>query len=444
LQVSNLVQNAKCDLVQLCKSFLQNLSPGPLAVAVSGGSDSLGLLLALIVANEGVRPFICLTVDHGLRVAGKDEAVFVADLCARHHVVHETLVWCGDKPNSGLQDAARQERYRLMLHACHRHGAVGLVTGHTFNDQVETLIMRSKRDRDQQGLGMSGMAPMTLISDQATPNAVWLMRPLLKVQRKVIQDFLIANHQSWVTDPSNEDMAYERVRTRLSKLSSDEDFDQDYMDDRGLHRREVSNCVGEYLQQNLRVLNDGVALVELVECELPILARAIEAVISTVGGRGRSLGGEQRSQLQAFLQQDVAKRVSMGRTLIHRKKTTISIRREDRDIPVETIEPNAFSLWDGRFIVKNLDICRTLIVAGDKESAGLLPKLKWQIDGTITGDAILAKTDKYIQITRYINKYDGFLSSFDLAVANVVALKFKNQGYLSPPIDEKHFIDMIL
>jgi hypothetical protein len=239
-------------------------------------------------------------------------------------------------------------------------------------------------------------------------------------------------------------MAYERVRTRLSKLSSDEDFDQDYMDDRGLHRREVSNCVGEYLQQNLRVLNDGVALVELVECELPILARAIEAVISTVGGRGRSLGGEQRSQLQAFLQQDVAKRVSMGRTLIHRKKTTISIRREDRDIPGETIEPNAFSLWDGRFIVKNLDICRTLIVAGDKESAGLLPKLKWQIDGTITGDAILAKTDKYIQITRYINKYDGFLSSFDLAVANVVALKFKNQGYLSPPIDEKHFIDMIL
>ena len=439
--------NANRDLVQLLKIFLQNLSTGPLAVAVSGGSDSLGLLLSLIKANEGVRPLICLTVDHKLRVAAKDEAMFVAALCKKHDVLHETLHWQGEKPKSGLQDAARQERYRLMLQACHRHGAIGLVTGHTLNDQIETLIMRSKRDIDQQGLGMSGMAPMTLISHTPTSSAVWLMRPFLRIERQVIRDFLISDNQTWVSDPSNEDLHYERVRTRLLRPQSLSRFGQDYIDHKADHRRDVLGRVAEYLKQNLNVLDDGVAQIELadlVECDLQIITRAIEVVVSTIGGRGRSLGVEQRSQLQAFLLQDITKRMSMGRTLIHRKKTTLSIRREQRDIPIEYIEPNSLRLWDGRFFVKNLDASRTLIVAGDKNSPGLLPRFEWQMDGKPTDDVILPKMDKSIQITRYINKFDGFLSSFDLKLANEVALKFKNQRYLSLPIDEKYFSDMIL
>ncbi len=436
--------NVNRDLVQLSKSFLQNLSSGPLAIAVSGGSDSLGLLLCLIKANAGARPLICLTVDHQLRVAAKDEAKFVAALCAKHDVLHETLQWEGDKPKSGVQDAARQERYRLMLQACHRYGAIGLVTGHTLNDQIETLVMRSKRDREQQGLGMSGMAPMTLISHIPSSSSVWLMRPFLRIERQAIQDFLVLDHQEWVTDPSNEDMAYERVRTRLSKPHSLNDFDQDYIDHKAEYRRDIANRVAGYLKQNVSALDDGVAQIQQVEYDLPILVRAMEAVISTIGGRGRSLGVEQRSQLQVFLLQDVTKRISMGRTLIDRKNAILTIRREDRDIPIEHIEPNSVSLWDGRFFVKNLDARRTLIVAGDKDSPGLLPKFKWQTDGKVTDDVILPMNDKFIQITRYINKFDGFLSSFDLKLAHEVALKFKNQRYLLPPIDEKYFSDMNL
>ncbi|HST95439.1 MAG TPA: ATP-binding protein, partial [Microvirga sp.] len=80
----------------------------------------------------GRRPTISVaTVDHGLRPEAADEAAFVAREAARLSLPHKTLLWTGDKPTAGIQEAAREARYRLLVEHARDIGASHLVTAHT-------------------------------------------------------------------------------------------------------------------------------------------------------------------------------------------------------------------------------------------------------------------------------------------------------------------------
>ncbi len=186
-----------------------------LALAVSGGSDSTALM---VVAAGWVKRYAeaprltVLTVDHGLRAEAADEAQRVAGWTQRLGLEHHCLRWQADKPVSGVQATARQARYGLMSDWCLEHGATGIVTAHTANDQAETLVMRLARGSGVDGL--AGMMPETL-----TP---WpMLRPLLGVTRERLQATLTAQRHDWIDDPSNEDVAFERIRVRkgMAKLS---------------------------------------------------------------------------------------------------------------------------------------------------------------------------------------------------------------------------------
>ncbi|PHP66143.1 tRNA lysidine(34) synthetase TilS [Zhengella mangrovi] len=185
----------------------------PLALAVSGGGDSMALLHRVADLRPGRRDgLLALTVDHRLRPEAAGEARQVADHCARLGIRHRTLAWSGPKPVSGLMEAARLARYRLLADAAAGAGCAAVLTGHTRDDQIETLSMRAGRGA---GRGLAGMAPATLYGGR-----IWFLRPLMAWRRQALRHELADRGLGWLEDPSNADPRYERVRVRGS-LSPD-------------------------------------------------------------------------------------------------------------------------------------------------------------------------------------------------------------------------------
>ncbi len=178
---------------------------GPLAVAVSGGPDSLALALLL----KDCPLMTALTVDHGLRAESSHEAEYVAGLSMRAGFRHETLRWHGDKPNANLQAEARVARYRLMADWCRENEVSYLLTAHHQEDQAETLLLRLGR-----GSGVYGLAAMPEISEVPGYEDIALVRPLLAISKALLRNYLLNAGVEWVEDPSNLNSSFERVKVR--------------------------------------------------------------------------------------------------------------------------------------------------------------------------------------------------------------------------------------
>src|SRR5918996_1752118 len=140
-------------------------------LAVSGGPDSLALLLLAAAARPG--QIEAATVDHGFRPEARDEAATVAGICGKLGVPHTILTARGnDVPTTAIQERARRERYRLLGYWAEERGLGGLATAHHADDQAETLLMRLSRGSGVGGLG--GTRRKRALSED-----VLLLRPLL-------------------------------------------------------------------------------------------------------------------------------------------------------------------------------------------------------------------------------------------------------------------------
>lgn len=183
-----------------------DLSPGRLAVAVSGGGDSLALLLLLCdwASVEDCELF-AVTVDHGLRDESAAEAAGVAAICAGLGVAHQTLSWRWDGAGN-LPDRARRGRHSTIAAWALAQGIADVALGHTADDQAETFLMRLAR-----GSGVDGLSCM---ASRRRSDRLTLHRPLLAARRSELRAFLVARGQDWFEDPSNVDPGYDRVKAR--------------------------------------------------------------------------------------------------------------------------------------------------------------------------------------------------------------------------------------
>lgn len=181
-----------------------------LAVAVSGGRDSLCLALLLHRWVQQRRGRItALTVDHRLRPESAAEAAQVRRWLTAHGITHRTLRWQRDDARpiaGGLQAAAREARYRLLCGACGELGILHLALAHQQDDQAETFLLRLDRSS-----GPDGLASIAPIADR---QGIRLIRPLLSVPRARLAATLQAWGQAWIDDPTNTDDAYTRIRLR--------------------------------------------------------------------------------------------------------------------------------------------------------------------------------------------------------------------------------------
>lgn len=175
--------------------------PGePVGLAVSGGPDSLALLL---LARE-IRPVRAATVDHGLRPESRDEAGQVAAICAGLGVPHDILAV---RVEGSVQAGARDARYRALGDWCASNGLAWLATAHHADDQAETLLMRLAR-----GAGLSGLAGVR--RSRPLRPAVTLIRPLLDWRKAELEELVRNAGLIAAQDPSNADPAYDRTAAR--------------------------------------------------------------------------------------------------------------------------------------------------------------------------------------------------------------------------------------
>jgi tRNA(Ile)-lysidine synthase len=181
-------------------------SDAPLAVAFSGGGDSLALLLA--TRDWGRRRLLALTVDHGLSPASGDWTRACAETAARLGVDFRALAWTGEKPATGLPAAARAARHALLADAARQAGARVILMGHTASDLAESAAMRAEGSTvpDAREWGPSPAWP--------EGRGVFLLRPMLGLDRATIRDWLRARGETWIDDPANEDVRYARARAR--------------------------------------------------------------------------------------------------------------------------------------------------------------------------------------------------------------------------------------
>jgi tRNA(Ile)-lysidine synthase len=173
-------------------------SARPIAVAFSGGGDSLALLLEAQAWAQNVgRELIVLTVDHRLQRESSAWTTACSGTAARLGAAFQALPWVGDKPASGLPAAARTARHRLLAVAARQAGAGVILMGHTADDILEARLMRTR--------GATTPDPR-----EWSPSPVWpegrglfLLRPLLSVRRGEIRAWLAERGESWIDDPAN-------------------------------------------------------------------------------------------------------------------------------------------------------------------------------------------------------------------------------------------------
>ena len=177
-----------------------------LAVAVSGGIDSIALLYWLAEIGADI---VCLHVNHGLRDAAKVEEDYVRDTCKKLNVPFFVFRWSGEKPKTGVEAAARAARYKMMTDFCHENGIEYLLTAHQADDQIETFLMNLGR-----GSGVFGLSSMQPIAER---DGIKIVRPLLNVFRAELQEYLDTRGIKYFTDEMNLDTRYTRVRIRQNR-----------------------------------------------------------------------------------------------------------------------------------------------------------------------------------------------------------------------------------
>ncbi|MFK7867666.1 MAG: tRNA lysidine(34) synthetase TilS [Roseobacter sp.] len=191
---------------RVAASFLPH-PPEKLGLAVSGGSDSTGLLYLLHeIADDYSIDLSVVTVDHGFRVEAIREIAHVAARCAELDVNHTVLRWRDWDGQGNKQDAARRARYALMTDWAKARQIQTMALGHTSDDQAETVLMRLAR-----GSGVDGLTAM--VPRRIKNGVVWL-RPLLGTGREELRDYLNQRGISWCDDPTNEDDRYDRIKAR--------------------------------------------------------------------------------------------------------------------------------------------------------------------------------------------------------------------------------------
>lgn len=186
-------------------------SPRPIAVALSGGGDSLALTLLVDAwARDHGRGLVILTVDHGLRAESAAWTTRCGEIAARLGRPFRALPWEGGKPMTGLPAAARGARHRLLANAAREAGARVIIMGHTADDIAETHAMRAE--------GSTTPEPREWAPSPVWPEGrdVFLLRPLLGQQRADLRAWLETRAETWIDDPANDDPRFARSRARAA------------------------------------------------------------------------------------------------------------------------------------------------------------------------------------------------------------------------------------
>jgi tRNA(Ile)-lysidine synthase len=322
----------------------QRLADGaaqPLAVAYSGGGDSLALLIAAQAwAAAHGRTLIALTVDHRLQPQSPGWTAQCAATARRLGVGFQALAWEGAKPSRGLPAAARAARHRLLAEAARTAGARVLLMGHTADDTAEARAMRAA--------GSNTPDPR-----EWSPSPVWpegrglfILRPLLACGRADLRQWLAERGETWIDDPANADPRYARPRARAALAAGAVMLAdaQSWPEAAGLARASRAEPWGAI----------SISRKALGEASAEAARAFLSAACLCAGGGPRPPRGEPVRRLADRLVGDAPLVASLAGARVEADRTMLRFMREAGEaarggLAELALSPGAAAVWDGRF-----------------------------------------------------------------------------------------------
>ncbi len=354
--------------------FAPLVDAGGIALAVSGGADSVALmrLVADWRARNGLAmPVTVFTVDHGLRAEARAEAEQVGAWARAVGLNHEILTWHGEKPVADIQAAARAARYRLLIEACARGGLSHLALAHHRDDQAETVLMRLAR-----GSGVDGLAAM---AEDTIRDGLTMVRPLLDQPKARLVATLRALGQDWVEDPTNADRRFARPRLRsLMPALAGEGMTAERLAETARRMRRVraaldqaagdlhEHCVSEDRAGFCRLDRDRFA-----DAPEEIGLRVLSRLLMGIGGSDYPPRLDRLERLYGLLtapegEDDSGTIATLAGCRIGSRRGEIWVSREwgRAGLPVAELADARPVTWDGRFEVTS-DIVKSGAMRGD-------------------------------------------------------------------------------
>jgi tRNA(Ile)-lysidine synthase len=321
-----------------------------LAVAVSGGPDSLSLaILADRWARERDGKIYALTIDHGLRPESGAETRLLHGWLSARGIRHEILAWSADKPGSGIQETAREARYALLAGWCREHGCLHVLTAHHRQDQAETHLIRYRA-----GSGADGLAGMSAIRESADCR---ILRPLLGVDKSRLVALLDAERQPFIKDPSNHDPTFERSRLRATGTVPDgAEFAALLGDIRKLgHERAARERQCDRLLAETVVLHPagfGILDPKLAVGPSDIAEKALQAIVAAIGGKPYPARRARLARLRGVFATGDRRGHTLGGCRFVRWRNHILVLRElEGAADAVRLMPGTRLLWDRRFSI---------------------------------------------------------------------------------------------
>ncbi len=317
--------------------------PAKIGIAVSGGGDSMALLhlFARWSAQTG-HPIAAVTVDHGLRDGSDREAEGVAKFCAAIGIPHDTLLWNDWDGHGNLQAAARDARYKLMADWSRANGVGGIALGHTMDDGAETFLMRLSRKA-----GVDGLSAMDRVF---TRDGLTYARPLWMCSRGNLRDYLTRNDVTWIDDPSNDDVDFERIRVRKAMETLGElGLRSDALTHAATALRQSRDALDYYTGKEARdyVIAEAGDLIMPVKPDLPDeIARRLRAkAIQWMGNLPYPPRGAAMQHLMEGL--SLEGKHTLGGAIVTVKDGKMRIMREANAVRQDTCKTT--EVWDGRW-----------------------------------------------------------------------------------------------
>lgn len=314
-----------------------------IAVACSGGSDSMALtLLAWDWAKKHKASMVALTVDHGLRKESMEEAKQVGNRLKKRGIPHTILHWEGKKPKSNLQENAREARYKLLTDYCKAQGIEHLLVAHTLEDQAETFLLRLRR-----GSGVDGLAAMakTTIRD-----GIQILRPLLATRKSELLAYLKEKKQEYISDPSNENTAFDRVKIRrflpqLAAIGISVDKLAKTAENMARARKYLRQETENFINTQCRIFPEGYATFTLPESD-EIALRVLARLLMRIGCHDVPPRLDELERLYAHLKSPKFKTATLSGCIV-KNGMSLLIFREPRavDNPILITKEGTYA-WD--------------------------------------------------------------------------------------------------
>lgn len=339
---------------RLMQAVEADVPEGPLGIAVSGGPDSMALLVLLQEwANARSRDVLAFTVDHGLRTTSAFEARRVADWCRIWGIPHTTLHWEKESvPQSALHALARKARYNLLFTAAKKQGCRSLFFAQHRQDQAETVLMRLAR-----GTGIDGAAGMPLVSMR---EGITLLRPLLPATKEMLIATCEARNVPFVRDPSNELTRFKRGELRakeeaLAKAGLGTERIYNFACAAAATRAQLEAEANQWLTQHAAITPFGILRIKqaaFFACAHDMQTRILTRALLCLSGEEYPPRSESLENILAQLAASLFAVATLSGCRIENRQEHITFMREEKAC-AQTAVPLSRSAegtqWDNRF-----------------------------------------------------------------------------------------------